>query len=158
MKRSALTRKAPIARKPPGATRAPMRKKKPSVAAAQCIQRRALTIRSGSRCEMEIRSPDRRWVRCANRAVDPAHIYTRPKCGAARDLLDAVIHACRGCHEASEGRLATGSTRVPLRYAQGAWEAILAHSRLGIDAEDRLRIHLGSVGLRPARGTPPYEV
>jgi hypothetical protein len=137
--------------------RTPIRKKKPSVAAAQCLQRRALVIRSASRCEMEYRVEGGKWVRCRNAATDPAHVYTRPKCGAARDLLDAVIHACRPCHDRSKGRLATESTRVPLRCAQRAWDVILAHSRLGTDAEDRLRIHIGSVGPRPEKGTPPYE-
>lgn len=134
----------------------PMRKKKPSVAAAQCLQRRALAARSGGTCEMEVATP-RGWLRCCNRATDPAHIYTRPKCGTARDLLEAVIHACRPCHDASKGRLATETTRIPLRYAQGAWETILAHSRLGVDAEDRLRIHIGSVGPRPEKGYSPYD-
>lgn len=149
-----MKRKAPLDAKP----RAPIRKKKPSVAAAQCLQRRALAARSGGRCEME--RPNLisgGWVRCGLRAVDPAHIYTRPKCGAARDLLDAVIHSCRPCHERSKGLLATATTRIPLAFAQRAWDAILGHSRLGVDDEDRLRIHIGSVGPRPEKGIPPYE-
>ena len=106
MKRAEIKRKAQ-----PAKPRAPMRKQKPSGAAAQCLQRKALSARSGGRCEME--RPNLisgGWVRCGLRADDPAHVYTRPKCGAARDLLDAVIHACRPCHVRSEGRLATPMT------------------------------------------------
>lgn len=159
MKRTDLKRTTPLTPKPRKLgtmkPRAPIRTKRPAVAAAQYLQRRALSMRSGGRCEMETFAPAGAWDRCTNRATDPAHVYTRPKCGAARDLLAAVIHACRPCHEASGGHLATATTRIPLRYAQGAWGAILAYSRLGTDAEDRLRIHIGSVGPRPEKGNDP---
>lgn len=156
MKRTPLKRKTPLNSVNPVNPRTPIRKKKPSVAASQYLQRRQLVARSGSRCEFEVLSHGR-WIRCTRRAEDPCHVYTRPKCGKARDLLEAVIHGCRLCHDASKGLLAAGGVRVPLRYAQGAWEWILAYSRLGVDAEDRLRIHLGSVGPRPEKGIAPYE-
>ena len=104
-----------------------------------------------------------RWIRCTNTGKDPAHVYTRPKCGSARDLVDAVVHACRACHEASGGKIVSNTVRIPLRRAQAAWDAILTHSRLGsgpTEAErlaDRERIHIGSVGPRPEKGIPPYE-
>jgi hypothetical protein len=142
MKRTPLARKAPI------------RKAKPGVAAAQYAQRRALAARSGGRCEMEHWAGA--WVPCFRRASDAAHIYTRPKNGAARDLVDAVIHACRACHSASEGKLGSLTVRVPLRRAQAAWRLILAHSTLGVDADDRLRIHIGSLGDYPEKGQGIY--
>lgn len=97
---------------------------------------------------MEIRTP-LGWKRCGKRPMDTAHVYTRPKCGQARDHVDAVIHACRVCHEASKGKLGTDTVRIPLRRAQAAWNVILRHSKLGTDADDRLRIHIGSVGPYP---------
>lgn len=159
-----LHRKTPLARKKPvdlmavlvkaidrsNSKRSTMRPKKPAVASAQAKQRRELRERSGGLCEMEVpsRFPELAipWVRCGLKAVDPAHVYTRPKCGSARDHVDAVIHACRGCHDASKGKLGTEFTRVPLKRAQAAWDVIRAHSKLGDD------VHVGSVGPRPEKG------
>lgn len=164
-RKTPLKRKTPIARKKPSVrteavkVRTPIRKKKPSVAAAQYAQRRQLNIRSGGRCEMEIRIPGGvLWIRCFNGAQDSAHVYKRPKCGKARDLVDTVVHSCRRCHAATEGGLGTSFIRIPYARAVAAWGAILAHSKLGTDNEaDRIRIHIGSVGLRPEKGFPPYD-
>ena len=156
MKRSPIQRKTPLRSKPTEEKpRAPIRKAKPGVTAAQYAQRTALTIRSGSRCEME-RPNLGSWLACGRRAEDSAHVYTRPKCGKARDHVDAVIHACRACHDASEGKLGTSIARIPLRRAQAAWEVILSHSKLGTGEEDRLRIHIASVGEKPEKGVGAY--
>lgn len=169
MKRTALSRKTPLRRKAPlrsakpkagtkTATK-PLRKKRPTVAQAQTEQRRIVTERSRGRCEMEVAGRFlfmRTWDRCKTQAQDLAHVFTRPKNGKARDLPDAVIHACRACHEASEGKLGVNGVRVPLERAQAAWWLILHHSKLGTSAEDRLRIHIGSVGELPEKGVPPY--
>jgi len=134
-----------------------MRRQKPKVKTAQAKQRAALALRSGGRCEMETRLMPGIWARCGRWATDPAHVYTRPKCGRARDSVDVVIHACRRCHDLSKGKLYANNRRVPLLFAQRAWNRILDASRLGADFEDRLRIHIGSVGPYPTKGDPPYE-
>ena len=161
MKRTELKRKTPLRSKPtskPAKPRKPIRKAKPTVARAQLAQRKALKLRSEGRCEMErpLKVLKTIWFRCRYSAVDAAHIYGRPKCGRARDLPEVVVHACRECHDRFDGRLEDGSLRrAPLRYAQAAWDSILQHSKLGTGPE-RLRIHIGSVGERPARGVGIY--
>lgn len=170
-RKSGLRRKTPLARKKPKApspstkTRKPMRKAKPGVAAAQYAQRRAVAIRSGGRCEAEIdryasagplpHYTEPRWVSCSKRATVAAHIYQRPRCGKARDRLEVVIHTCVE-HNVDHLTDNTKGVRAPLRYAIAAWEKILEMSTLGVDDADRLRIHVGSIGERPARGVGLY--
>ncbi len=163
MKRSPLVRKTPLRSKPAEEKpRSPIRKSKPGVAAAQYAQRRALAIRSGSRCEAELaglhpygKSAGSVWTVCGKRAVCAAHIYQRARCGKARDMLEVVIHTCEA-HNVDHLTRNTKGVRAPLAYAQGAWEAILTHSKLGTDAEDRLRIHIASAGERPEKGQGIY--
>jgi len=134
----------------------PMRKAKPGVAAAQNMQRRLLAMRSAGRCEAEW-FDGCVWRPCVGRkGVVAAHIYQRAQCGKARDLLEVVIKTCVE-HNADHLHDGRNKVRAPLRYAQAAWDAILAHSKLGVDAEDKLRSHIGSVGPRPERGEGIYQ-
>src|SRR5581483_4329345 len=102
-RKSGISRKTALPRKSTGKSgevrtksgpvRTPMRRQKPKVKTAQAKQRAALALRSGGRCEMETRLMPGIWARCGRWATDPAHVYTRPKCGRARDSVDVVIHA-----------------------------------------------------------------
>lgn len=134
----------------PRKQRKPMRKAKPSVAAAQYAQRRALTLRSGSRCEAEyetVIAGD--WTRCIKRATVAAHIFPRGKCGAARDLIEAVINTCAAHNiDHFDGRVK--GIRAPLRFAQAAYDKIIAVAK---DKESARAV----LGPRPEPGTAPYD-
>lgn len=164
MKKTALTRKTPLRQKSPLRAANPKAKKprkaipkaKPSVTKAQRLQRELISTRSEGRCEAEVESVIAGvWYRCPSKATVPAHIYQRPRCGKARDLPEVVIHTCAS-HNVDHLTRNTKGVRAPLRFAQEAWDTILSLTKLGKNQEDRLRIHIGSIGPRPERGFDLY--
>ena len=86
--------------------------------------RTQLMRRSRWQCEAELfDDSDGLWFRCPKLGNQAAHIYTRRRCGRARDLVEAVIWTCQE-HNLNhlDGR---EGVRAPLPYRIMAWEKIV---------------------------------